>query len=186
MELFNRALSQPEIQSIVNAGSAGKCKPQGTPTPTPTCTPSGLLIVAGQTSEFYDYAELNDIVQYSFAQSQVRPNQFAIFRTHSPWGETYLTNHITADGYTYSIFGPPALVGFLFADYRVVVLDWSDTESIEFDPPYTSVIPALETYISNGGVVWIEGAIQNGFFPLPFGGTAMYNPQNDNFIVDRS
>ena len=87
-------------------------------------------------------------------------------------GETYLTNHITADGYTYSIFGPPALVGFPFADYRVVVLDWSDTESIEFDPPYTSVIPALETYISNGGVVWIEGAIQNGFFPLPFGGTA--------------
>ena len=165
---------------------AAAASPTPTPTPMPTCTPSGLLIVAGQTSEFYDYAELNDIVQYSFAQSQVRPNQFAIFQTHNPWGNILLRNHITADGYTYSIFGPPALVGFPFADYRVVVLDWSDTESIDFDPPYTSVIPALETYISNGGVVWIQGAIQNGVFPLPFAGTATYNPQNDNFIVDTS
>jgi hypothetical protein len=31
--LFNRALSQSEIQSIVNAGSAGKCKPMCTPPP---------------------------------------------------------------------------------------------------------------------------------------------------------
>src|SRR5204863_221276 len=40
VEYFSRALSQAEIQSIVNAGSAGKCKPQGTPTPTPTFTPT--------------------------------------------------------------------------------------------------------------------------------------------------
>ena len=38
VELFNRALSQAEIQSIVDAGSAGKCRPQGTPTPTHTAT----------------------------------------------------------------------------------------------------------------------------------------------------
>jgi len=38
VELFNRALSASEIQAIVNAGSAGKCKP--TPTPTPTSTPT--------------------------------------------------------------------------------------------------------------------------------------------------
>ena len=139
---------------------------------TPTGTPPGLLIVAGQTNEFYDYAELDDIVQYSFAQSQTAPNQFAIFQTHNPFGNTLLRNHITADGYTYSIFRPAALVGFNFAAYQVVILDWSDTESIDFDPPYTSVIPALETYISNGGVLWIEGAIQNGVIPLPFGGTA--------------
>ena len=28
VQVFNRALSQPEIQAIFNAGSAGKCKPQ--------------------------------------------------------------------------------------------------------------------------------------------------------------
>ena len=149
-----------------------------------SCMPSGLLIVAGQTNEFYDYAELNDIVQYSFAQSQVRPNQFAVFQTHSPWGETFLTNHITANGYTYSIFGPAQLVGFNFFDYRVVVLDWSDTVMNEFIGPYSSVIPALEAYVNGGGVLWIEGATQDGSFPLPFGGTATYNTQNDNFIVD--
>ena len=41
VELFNRALTQAEIQSIVDAGSAGKCKPEATatPTPNPTCSP---------------------------------------------------------------------------------------------------------------------------------------------------
>lgn len=34
VEVFNRALSQTEIQSIFNAGSAGKCKPGATPMPT--------------------------------------------------------------------------------------------------------------------------------------------------------
>ena len=33
VEYFNRALSQAEIQSIVNAGSSGKCKPQCVPPP---------------------------------------------------------------------------------------------------------------------------------------------------------
>jgi len=45
VELFNRALSQSEIQLIVNAGSAGKCK-QGTrphPTPRPRPTPAPRL-----------------------------------------------------------------------------------------------------------------------------------------------
>ena len=50
VELFNRALSQSEIQAIFNAGSAGKCLPNPTPTPSasptpspvPTCTPTGL------------------------------------------------------------------------------------------------------------------------------------------------
>ena len=38
VELFNRALSQPEIEAIYNAGSAGKCKGTATPKPTPTAT----------------------------------------------------------------------------------------------------------------------------------------------------
>jgi len=38
VELFNRALSQSEIQAIVNASSSGKCRPGATPTPSPTPT----------------------------------------------------------------------------------------------------------------------------------------------------
>jgi hypothetical protein len=40
VEIFNRALTQGEIQSIYNAGPAGKCKliPTPTPTPSPTAT----------------------------------------------------------------------------------------------------------------------------------------------------
>jgi hypothetical protein len=38
IEVFNRALSQSEIQAIVNAGSFGKCKGQPTPTPRPRPT----------------------------------------------------------------------------------------------------------------------------------------------------
>jgi len=40
VEIFNRALTQCEIQAIVDAGSAGKCKMAPTPTPTPTITPT--------------------------------------------------------------------------------------------------------------------------------------------------
>ena len=40
VDLFDRALSQSEIQTIYNAGSAGKCKASPTPTPTPTATPT--------------------------------------------------------------------------------------------------------------------------------------------------
>jgi len=48
VELFNRALSQAEIQAIVNAGSAGKCKP--TPTATPTSTPTAAPTPAAPTA----------------------------------------------------------------------------------------------------------------------------------------
>jgi hypothetical protein len=40
VEIFNRALTQDEIQSIYNAGPAGKCKLIPTPTPTATKTPT--------------------------------------------------------------------------------------------------------------------------------------------------
>lgn len=40
VELFNRALSRSEILAIYNAGSAGKCLPSQTPTPTPSATPT--------------------------------------------------------------------------------------------------------------------------------------------------
>jgi hypothetical protein len=40
VEIFNRALTQTEIQSIVNADNSGKCKTQPTPTPTQTPTPT--------------------------------------------------------------------------------------------------------------------------------------------------
>jgi hypothetical protein len=48
-ELFNRALTAAEIQSIYAAGSMGKCKPgqpTPTPTPTPTATPTQLLNIS--------------------------------------------------------------------------------------------------------------------------------------------
>jgi len=44
VELFNRALSQTEIQSIVDAGSAGKCRPSPTPTPTASPTPTATSV----------------------------------------------------------------------------------------------------------------------------------------------
>jgi len=41
VEIFNRALTQAEIQALYNAGSAGKCKtPTPTPSPTATKTPT--------------------------------------------------------------------------------------------------------------------------------------------------
>jgi hypothetical protein len=62
VELFTRDLSQTEIQSIYNAGSAGKCKPQQTLTVTRTGTGTGTVtsnptgIGCGSTCSFaFDY-----------------------------------------------------------------------------------------------------------------------------------
>src|SRR5262249_39794164 len=52
-----------------------------------------------------------------------------------------------------------------------------------------TVIPQLEAYVNGGGVLWIEGPIQAGngtSYVLPFGGTATFDTQSDNFIVDTS
>src|SRR5437762_2707082 len=38
LSLYNRPLTQPEIATIYNAGSAGKCTPEASPTPTATAT----------------------------------------------------------------------------------------------------------------------------------------------------
>lgn len=43
VEVFNRALTSTEIQSLYTAGSFGKCKSIPTPTPTPTPTPPSSI-----------------------------------------------------------------------------------------------------------------------------------------------
>jgi hypothetical protein len=125
-------------------------------------------------------------VGYTWGLSQPAANQYAIFQTHNPWGSTILETAITKAGHTYTVFPPSALTGFSFASYSVVILNWDDTFVSAFDPPYTSVIPALQTYVLNGGMLWIQGAIQNGgavtTYSLPFGGTATFDLESWDYI----
>jgi hypothetical protein len=152
-----------------------------TPTPTPTCTagPGGLLVGSGLTTGFPGHAQgwgpiiASDTVQYTFANSQAAPNEFAVFETHGPWGANIVTDAITANGHTFTIFTPGQLSGFPFGDYRVVVLNWDDTFLSDFLSDYSAAIPALEAYINAGGVVWVQAAIQGSpgdNYPMPFGG----------------
>ena len=54
----------------------------------------------------------------------------------------------------------------------MIILNWDDTNAPDFLADYTAAIPALETYINAGGVVWITAAIQTcDSIPMPFGGT---------------
>lgn len=46
VEVFNRALTSAEIQSIYNAGTFGKCKLTPTPTPSPSPTPTPLAVLS--------------------------------------------------------------------------------------------------------------------------------------------
>jgi Beta-propeller repeat len=166
-----------------------------TPTPTP-CSPTptpvgcGLVIGSGLTIGYepHNYTTLaNNIVNYTFANSQTTPNDFAIFETHDPWGGTVIKDAITAAGHTYSVFTPAELTGFPFSDYRVIILNWDDELVPGFDPPYTATIPALEAYVNAGGVVWVQGAIHpdgGESYPLPFGGQANYDPSPEDFILD--
>src|SRR4029077_8266220 len=153
--------------------------PTPTPTPTPTGTPApgcGLLFGSGLTlgyppNNFTLIA--SNTVNYTFANSQTAPNEFAVFQTHDPWGGTVLTDGITANGHTFTTFTPAQLAGFPFNTYRVIVLNWDDHFTSDFLADYTAAIPALEAYVSAGGVVWVQASIQGvpgDNFPMPFGG----------------
>jgi hypothetical protein len=130
----------------------------------------------------------NDVAN-TWSRSQAAPNEYAIFQDHDPWSSTIVKTAITNAGHGWTTFPFSSLVGFPFSDYRVIVLNFDDHIVTAFDPPYSSVIAALQTYVMNGGVLWIQGAIQNGgalTYPLPFGGTATFSLQYDNYVVDPS
>src|SRR5262245_65768751 len=141
--------------------------------PPPIC---GLLVGSGMTTGFlpngWEPTLATNTVNYTFSNSQTAPNEFALFETHDPWGFTVIKDAITGAGHTYTEFTPANLAGFDFSQYSVVILNWDDTNAPDFLADYTAAIPALETYINAGGVVWITAAIQTcDSIPMPFGGT---------------
>jgi hypothetical protein len=99
---------------------------------------------------------------------------------------------ITAAGHTFGVFTPGDLAGFDFTQYRVIILNWDDHFIIDFLTDYTAAIPGLEAYISAGGVVWVQGAIQGqeegeeDSYPLPFGGQSNFDLSSSDPIVDPS
>jgi hypothetical protein len=174
--------------------------PTATPSvsPTPTATPGpgcGLLVGDGLAIGFApnNYTLIaSNIVNFTFSNGQTAPNDFAIFQTHDPFGATVVEDAITAAGHTFSVFTPGDLAGFDFTQYRVIILNWDDHFVIDFLADYAAAIPALEAYISGGGVVWVQGAIQGeeeseeDSYPLPFGGQSNFDPSSSDPIVDPS
>jgi len=55
----------------------------------------------------------SNIVNFTFSNSQVAPNDFAIFQTHDPFGATVVEDAITAAGHTFAVFTPGDLAGFI-------------------------------------------------------------------------
>jgi hypothetical protein len=153
----------------------------------------GLLVGSGMTTGFPFHAQgwapilASNTVQYTFALSQPAANDFALFETHDPWLSTVLKDAITSNGHTYTEFTPADLATVNFSDYRVVILNWDDTNLPEFITPYTAAIPFLEAYASSGGVVWVQGAIQGNpgeNYPMPFGGQGNKANGDSDSIVD--
>src|SRR5262249_2624796 len=84
---------------------------------------------------------------------------------------TFIKDAIIANGHTYTEFTPADLATVNFSDYRVVILNWDDTNSSDFLTQYSAAIPFLEAYAGAGGVVWVQAAIQScDSIPMPFGG----------------
>jgi cell division septation protein DedD len=168
-------------------------EPTPTPTPcspTPTPTGCGLVVGSGLTVGFgpNNFTLIaSNIVNYNFSNSQTAANDYAIFETHNPWDATVVKDAITANEHTFSVFAPAQLTGFNFSDYRVIILNWDDHFLSDFIGPYTAAIPALEAYVSAGGVVWIQGSIQGSppdSYPMPFGGQGNNDFSSEGFIVD--
>ena len=131
--------------------------PTPTPVPTPTGTPcpGGLLVGSGLS---LGYPQNNftliasNTVNYTFANSQPRPNDYAIFETHDPWFATVVKSAITGAGHTFDTHIPTELLSLNLSSYRVVVLNWDDHFVSAFITPYTAALPLLEAYVNGGGV----------------------------------
>jgi hypothetical protein len=171
---------------------SGMVMTTGAPVALATDTGCGVLIGSGLTlglgSNPWSSTAASDGVAYAYSSGVSATNDFALFQTHDPWGYTVLKSAITGGGHTYSVFTPNQLSGFTFSDYRVVVLNWDDTFLADFDSYYEAAIPSLESYINNGGVVWVQGATQgSGHYSMPFGGTGTsYSFEDSDPIVDTS
>jgi hypothetical protein len=203
-EPFNRSQVPKFPYSSLRERGSTPVKPAGeeTATPTPTASPTptatpvpgcGLLVGDGLAVGFApnNFTLIaSNIVNFTFSNSQSAPNDFAIFQTHDPFGATVVEDAITTAGHTFSVFTPGDLAGFDFTQYRVIVLNWDDHFVSDFIAPYTAAIPALEAYISGGGVVWVQGAIQQSededSYPLPFGGESSFDLSTSDPIVDAS
>jgi hypothetical protein len=146
------------------------------------CTQPGLLIADTQPIS-YPYntnssRQIHNTIGYAHSQGHIGvANKFALFQAHDPYIERgyppYIKNAILAHGYTYDQFAPGSLSGFNFNNYRVVLLLWDAHFTTEFNSPYQAAIPALQNYITAGGVVWVQGGFWgSSSFSLPFGGTA--------------
>jgi N-acetylneuraminic acid mutarotase len=151
------------------------------------------LVVSGETNGFvpnnFTRVESLNLVEYTYASSRPATHDFALFDTHDPWSFTVLKDAIAHAGHTYTEFGPANLAGFPFSDYRVVILNWDDTNLADFDSAYEAAIPALEDYMRAGGVVWVQAATQaniGDFISLPFGGQLNQEFHGQNFIVDQA
>jgi hypothetical protein len=190
------ASASPTPTATASASPTPTATASASPTPTATPAPDcGLLVGDGLAIGFApnNYTLIaSNIVNYTFSNSQAAPNDFAIFQTHDPFGATVVEDAITAAGHTFSVFTPGDLAGFDFTQYRVIILNWDDTFVIDFLADYAAAIPALEAYISAGGVVWVQGAIQGekeseeDSYPLPFGGQSNFDLSSSDPIVDPS
>jgi hypothetical protein len=145
----------------------------------------GSGLVVGYPDNDFDYLADN-AVAYADANSNFASEQYALFSTHDPWGATVTETAIDAE-HSYTEFAAGDLTNFPFSGYRVVVLNWDDTEIADFSTPYGGVINNLENYIEHGGVVWMQAAIQPGVtnsVAMPFGGTEDWTYSSTNAVVE--
>jgi hypothetical protein len=126
-------------------------------------------------------------VDYSFDHSSFASNDFAIFQDHDPWFQTVVKDAITAAGHSWDAFTPADLSGFPFSGYRVVVLNWDDTNTTDFEAQHTAALTRLQNYVKNGGILWVQAAFQDLgdlSFTMPFGGTANFDLSDSDAVVD--
>lgn len=164
---------------------SGLSVPAVTSAHAPEC---GRLIGSGITYGFPDngYSYLaSNAVDYAWSNSHYATiDGAALFATHDPWDATVVEDAIDVDHKAYS-FAPADLADFPFSGYRVVVLNWDDTDAADFATEHNAVLNNLEDYLENGGVVWAQMAIQAaGDVGMPFGATVNRVGSESDVVVE--
>lgn len=156
VSVYNRALSAAEIKAIFQAGGGGKCKPEGSPTrtPTPTITKPGVLpsITPGKPTTTNTPAATSTPVISGADSTSPRAASLPLHLNGDAWSEIFLGETNYPWGYLVDV-NPlqPGKDGDHIETYIKTWFDgthWVDTLFVGLPHPGSSLDVQVDIYIT--------------------------------------
>jgi hypothetical protein len=157
-----------------------------------------LLLVAFIAISGYTYAQVNSghqtnppapvMVQSSINTAKTSNCKFLVIEDNLPWGNSAITDYLTANGEVFSIANRVTFPGLNFADYDVIIV--ASDQNPDFHVVYQANFPKFVAFVQGGGSLEAHSATCGWNSPcgysvqLPGGVYTVEQYDNVNNVVD--